>query len=112
VEVPVEKAVEKVVEKVVEVPSGGQMEVKEVIKEVPVEVVRIKEVPVEKIVEKIVEVPVEKIVEKRVEVPVYPDGKEAPQPKVEIKEASHITLPPFPPARPSPPLPRSAKDEQ
>lgn len=51
---------------------------KEVIKEVPVEkiVEKIVEVPVEKIVEKIVEVPVEKIVEKivevekRVEVPV------------------------------------------
>jgi len=59
---------------------------KEVIREVPVEKIVekrvevpvekivekevIKEVPVEKIVEKIVEVPVEKIVEKRVEVPV------------------------------------------
>lgn len=41
---------------------------KEVIKEVQVEVEKVVEVPVEKIVEKIVEVPVEKIVEKIVEV--------------------------------------------
>ena len=45
---------------------------KEVVREVPVEKIVEKrvEVPVEKVVEKIVEVPVEKIVEKRVEVPV------------------------------------------
>ena len=53
--------------------SSGQ-EVKVVVKEVPVEkiVEKIVEVPVEKIVEKVVEVPVEKIVEKEVvkEVPV------------------------------------------
>ena len=71
VEVPVEKIVERVVEKEVrvEVPVEKIVE-KEVRVEVPVE--KIVEVPVEKIVEKIVKVPVEKIVEKevRVEVPV------------------------------------------
>ena len=71
VEVPVE--VEKIVEKEVrvEVPVEKIVE-KEVRVEVPVEVEKIVEVPVEKIVEKVVEVPVEKIVEKevRVEVPV------------------------------------------
>ena len=79
VEVPVEVIkevqvpVEKIVEKIVEVPVDRIVEKKvevpvEVIKEVEVPV--IKEVPVEKIVEKTVEVPVEKIVEKTVEVPV------------------------------------------
>lgn len=49
---------------------------KEVIKEVPVEkiVEKVVEVPVEKIVEKVVEVPVEKVVEKVVEVPAKTDS--------------------------------------
>ena len=80
-EVPVDLIKETVIEK--GVPTEGA-EVKEVqvekIVEVPVErivervvevpVEKIVEVPVEKIVEKVVEVPVEKIVEKPVEVPV------------------------------------------
>jgi len=49
-------------------PIVPQVIEKEVIKEVEVE--KIVEVPVEKIVEKVVEVPVEKIVEKTIEVPV------------------------------------------
>ncbi|MFN7656470.1 MAG: hypothetical protein ACK5OW_01645 [bacterium] len=49
-------------------PIVPQVIEKEVIKEVEIE--KIVEVPVEKIVEKVVEVPVEKIVEKTIEVPV------------------------------------------
>lgn len=75
VEVPVEKIVEKevvkVVEKRVEVPVEKTV-VKEVRVEVPVDrvVEKIVEVPVERVVEKIVEVPVDRVVEKIVEVPV------------------------------------------
>lgn len=49
-------------------PITPQVIEKEVIKEIEVE--KIVEVPVEKIVEKVVEVPVEKIIEKTIEVPV------------------------------------------
>ena len=49
-------------------PITPQVIEKEVIKEIEVE--KIVEVPVEKIVEKVIEVPVEKIVEKTIEVPV------------------------------------------
>lgn len=65
---PVNIEVIKEVEKIVEVPVE---KVIERIVEVPVEVIKtvevIKEVPIEKIVERIVEVPVEKIVEKIVD---------------------------------------------
>jgi len=107
VEVPVEKIVEKevvkVVEKRVEVPVEKIVE-KEVVKvvekrvEVPVEKTVVKEVrvevPVERVVEKIVEVPVDRVVEKIVEVPVEvrPSrdayGDAAPAARVEMAKSA------------------------
>ena len=106
VEVPVE--VEKIVEKEVrvEVPVEKIVE-KEVRVEVPVEVEKIVEVPVEKIVEKVVEVPVEKIVEKevRVEVPVEKIVEKVVEKEVRVEVPVEKVVEVLPPPDDSQPQP-------